>query len=225
MGHRLPLAAAFLIALVAAILTHTTSVSAHAQYKSSTPGKGEIIEVSPARVEITFTQEVQKVSGSYSIDVTRDRGASVATGPADVDDDDRHVMSVPLQSDLEAGRYVVNWTNVSDDDGDPNEGAFSFYIRAQPNAVDLENDRQLDTLGENEPTTPAPQATEAAQTQAASTPATASPTSAADGTGSGDNDDDGDDNAGVIVVIVVAAAALAAAGGYVALSRRGRSGR
>ncbi len=139
-----PLAVA---ALASAALFSAMPVSAHARYKSSTPGAGEVLTASPARVEIIFTEQIQKVSGTYSIEVTRDRGAAVTSGSAVVDESDRTKMSVKLQADLAPGRYVVNWTNVSDDDADPSEGAFSFYINTQPNAVDLANDKQLAALG------------------------------------------------------------------------------
>ena len=97
-----------------------------------TPGKGEALTASPARVEIEFTQEIQKISGSYSIQVVKDRGLDVTAGPAVVNDADRHKLSVPLKDSLTPGRYVVNWANTSDDDGDPATGAFSFYLNYAP---------------------------------------------------------------------------------------------
>jgi methionine-rich copper-binding protein CopC len=176
MTHRRKLTALLTCAAVAvavATLFAAMPVFAHARYKSSTPGTGEVLAASPARVEITFTEQIQKVSGTYSIEVTRDRGATVTSGSAVVDDTDRSKVSVPLQAGLEPGRYVVNWTNVSDDDGDPINGGFSFYINTQPNAVDLANDKQLAALGFEDVTataaaggasTPAPGGTTTAST-------------------------------------------------------------
>ena len=85
-------------------------------------------------------------------------------------------MSVPLQPDLADGRYVVHWNNVSDEDGDPAEGAFSFYVNYEPNAVDLENDEQLGQIGAEE--TPASNDTPAAE----DTPATSETPAGSDGT-------------------------------------------
>ena len=169
--HKLvaPLAVA---ALASAALFSAMPVFAHARYKSSTPDTGAVLASSPARVEITFTEQVQKVAGTYSIEVTRDRGASATAGSAVLDDANRTKLSVPLQTALAPGRYVVNWTNVSDDDADPAEGAFSFYINTQPNAVDLANDKQLAALGFEDVT-----ATAAAG--GASTPAPSGTTTAA----------------------------------------------
>ena len=161
-------------AVLAATFLAAAPGLAHARYKSSTPGKGEVLAASPARVEITFTQQIQKVGGAYDIEVTRDRGAAVTTGPALLDETDRSKLSVPLQADLQPDRYVVNWKNVSDADGDPATGAFSFYVNKQPNAVDLQNDKQLEQIG-FEPETPAADTTsEAGRTPQSGATASAS---------------------------------------------------
>ena len=161
-------------AVLAATFLAAAPVLAHARYKSSTPGKGEVLAASPARVEITFTQQLQKISGTYGIEVNRDRGAAVTSGPAVLDETDRSKLSVPLQADLQPGRYVVHWKNVSDADGDPATGALSFYVNKQPNAVDLQNDKQLEQIG-FEPETPAAGTTPAGATPAATTPAGTTP--------------------------------------------------
>jgi methionine-rich copper-binding protein CopC len=164
---------AFTFAAVAIVFTASPAF-AHARYKSSTPGTGEVLTASPARVDITFTEQIQQVS-AYSIEVNRDRGASVTSGPAAVDDADRTKLSISLQAGLAPGRYVVSWTNVSEDDGDPVNGGFSFYISTEANAVDLANDKQLAALGFEDVTvtaaagganTPSPGGTSAAGTPA-----------------------------------------------------------
>jgi methionine-rich copper-binding protein CopC len=213
-------------AAVAAIVMMTalaTTASAHARYKSSAPSTGEVLAASPARVSITFTQDIQKVAGTYDIQVGRDRGQSVAAGPAALDDALRTTMSVPLQADLPPGRYVVNWKNVSDADGDPAAGAFSFYVKTQPNAVDRQNDEQLAAIG-------AEAETPTATTAASGTPAPAKPTAAATGgaarptvavapasSGGGGNDSQ------VIYIVIggVLAAVVLAVGGWFVIGRRG----
>ncbi len=126
-----------------AIAGFSAMASAHARVKSSSPAKGEVVQTSPSQVEIFFTQAVQKVAGTYGLAVGRDRGADVTAGPAVIDENDRTHMTVRLQPNLNPGRYVVQWKNVSDEDGNPAEGAFSFYIRSQPNAVNLQNNAQF----------------------------------------------------------------------------------
>jgi len=210
--------AGLVAATLLVLLTGGRDALAHARYEDSTPAKGAVLQDPPSQVEITFSQDIQRISGSYGVDVNRDRGASVTAGPAVVDDDDRSVMSVPLQPALEPGRYVVNWKNVSDDDGDPAEGAFSFYYDYEPNAVDLANDEQLALIGEENETpasagtgTAAPATTvEPTQPPAASlTPSDAGP---------GDDGDDG----GVLWIAVaggIAAAVIAGAAVMVLRSR------
>ena len=174
-AHRKLIAAFALSAVAATMLFAASPVFAHARYKSSTPGSGEVVATAPSRVDITFSQQIQKVAGTYGIDIAHDRGASVTTGAATIDEADRSKLSVLLQPSLSPGRYVVNWKNVSDGDGDPATGAFSFYVGKQPNANDLENDKQLASVGveaetpaaESSPTaaTPRPATTSVAGTQ------------------------------------------------------------
>jgi methionine-rich copper-binding protein CopC len=193
-----------------AALAAFAAVGAHARYDSSTPGKGEVVDTSPSSVEITFTQEVQRITGTYGIEVNYDRGLLVTSGPAVLDDSDRRIMSVPLQPDLQPGRYVVRWKNVSDVDGDPFEGAFSFYVQTEPNAVDLENDRQLEGIGA-EDQTPAASATAGAQPTAED--ATAAPATPESGAS---DDDGGDDSTALVIVLVIAGVAIAGGLGFVA---------
>ncbi len=211
MTRRTNIAVAFTLATaVAAALLAGSSVFAHARYESSTPGTGEVLTTSPARVEITFSVDIQKISGSYGIEVTRDRGAAVTNGPSVVDDSDRSKLSVALQPDLGPGRYVVNWKNVSDEDGDAITGAFSFYINTQPTTVDLANDAQLAQIGFEEVTATAaavgtPGSVDATATVSAPTGAAASP---APTTVSATSDDDGSSNTAVFAVIALVVAAV-----------------
>ena len=168
---------AVITAVLAATLIGNAPVSAHARWKASTPGKAAALTVAPTRVEIEFSTEIQKVSGSYDIEVVKDRGPDATAGAAVVDDSDRHKLSVPLQPNLAAGRYVVNWSNTSDDDGDPATGAFSFYLNYTPNAVDLANDKQLEQIGFEEETTPTADTTPGAATSPTPATTTAAPRS------------------------------------------------
>jgi hypothetical protein len=137
-------------------------------------------------------------------------------------ENDRTRLSASLQPGLPAGRYVVRWMNVSDEDGDPAAGAFSFYIQKQPSADDLANDRQLESIGA-EPETTAPAETPAAGGTASGT--AAAPTqSAATPTAAPKARDGGTSNTTLYVIIgVIAAAAVLAAGGF-AYVRRGSGG-
>jgi methionine-rich copper-binding protein CopC len=204
-----------------------STASAHARLKSSTPGVSEVVQTSPSQVVIIFTEDVQKVSGTYGISVTKDRGPDVTAGPAVLDDTDRSKMSVPLQPDLAPGRYVVEYHNVSDDDGDPFNGAFAFYIQTQPTAVDKANDAQLAQIGPAEGT-PGADATAssgtpsaAPTTSAATVPATGGATAVAT-TDASSTSDNGGSNTGrniAIAAAIVVALAVAAGAGWFAFLR------
>lgn len=237
MTIRTTLSVSLATAAVAVAILAVSPVLAHARYKSSVPSAGEVLAASPARVEITFTEQIQKVSGAFSIDVGRDRGAAVTSGPSIIDDDDRTKLSVPLQPGLEPGRYVVNWKNTSDDDGDPAEGAFSFYINKQPNAVDLENDRQLTQIGFEDVTATAaaggatPTMTSASTPAAGTTtaagatraPATTSAATTTPTISAAKGDEGGGDNTAIYVVVALAVAgAIAGLGAWRFLSGRRR---
>lgn len=212
------------VAISLLALARPISVEAHARYESSSPAKGEILAVSPDEVEITFSQDIQRITGKYGIQVVKDRGPSVTAGPAVVDDANRTRMSVPLQPDLPDGRYVVNWNNVSDDDGDPLEGAFSFYVNYQPNTVDLANDEELALIGEEG--TPATTDTASAVETPSSdqTPSGGESPSASATAESGGDDGGGSGNTTIALSIlgVIVAAAVVAGGAFYFMRGRAR---
>jgi methionine-rich copper-binding protein CopC len=160
---------------------------AHAHYMSSTPGTGQVLTSAPASVVITFAEAVQKTAGSYDITVVRDGGDAATSGAAVVDATDRAKVSVPLKSGLANGRYVVNWRNISDVDGDSAEGAFSFYVGVQPSAADLAKDKELAAIGQEEMMTPTAVAepSPAVTAPAAAPPAAQTPAPALPRTGEG----------------------------------------
>jgi methionine-rich copper-binding protein CopC len=188
---------------VIAGLATASRVMAHANYESSTPAKGEVLSASPAQVSITFTQDVQRITGTFGIEVAGPAGAAT-TAPATLNDEDRSIMTVPLAPNLPPGRYVVEWKNVSDEDGDAAEGAFSFYIGVQPTAEQLAADAELAEIEDVNTPTPTTSAATPGTTPAGTTPpvsSTAVPPNA------GEEDDGGSGTAIAIIISVVAVAA------------------
>jgi copper resistance protein C len=214
-------------AVAAAILMAPGVASAHARLKSSTPAVGEVLQTSPAQVSITFTQEIQKVAGTYDIQVTKDRGPGVTSGPAAIDEADRAIMSVTLQPSLPAGRYVVTFKNVSDADGDPFTCSYSFYVQTPPTAVDQANDQQLAAGCEGEGT-PAPGETPAASAPAGGgtvtapeTPAAVTPVATADAPSSSSGGSNTGRNVIIAISIAIVAVIAVGGGGWFAMNRRG----
>jgi methionine-rich copper-binding protein CopC len=195
---------------IAAMALAALVAGAHARLDESAPAVGEVLAASPPQVSITFTQDVQKISGTYGIDVIDAGGADLTTADAVLNDDDRRIMTVDLQPSLPAGRYIVEYKNVSDEDGDPFAGAYAFYVGREPTAEELAADHEL--LGEEEET-PTAEATPAPT-------AVATPVSVPTPVTNGDDDDAGGTITLILVVGAIALVATLVIAGFVALSRR-----
>jgi methionine-rich copper-binding protein CopC len=216
-------------ALVAALALVATAWG-HAHPDTTTPAKGEVVQTSPSSVVITFVEEIQKTAGTYGLTVETDGGTSVTSGAPTIDPANAAKLSVALKPDLAAGRYVVNWHNVSSEDGDPAEGAFSFYVKTQPTADDLAKDAELELVGqEEEEMTPeatmAPEATPTSQSVIAPAPATPagaqSPSATLPRTGDGSSGSGANRWALPMLASAAAAALVLAAAAGISM-RRGR---
>ncbi len=193
---RLPLSIlASAVALVAVVLTASNALG-HARLKESAPAVGEVLQASPARVSITFSNEIQKITGTYGIDVADKTGTSVISGSAMLDEEDRSLLAVDLRPDLAPGRYVVQYKNVSDADGDPFEGGFAFYVGVEPTAEQRAADAGLKP--EEATTTPA---------LATPTPTVDAPTPLFTSVPAGSGDRGGSDDNGTLVTLVFVGAA------------------
>ncbi|MGZ3663343.1 MAG: copper resistance CopC family protein [Ktedonobacterales bacterium] len=116
-----------LIGALSLFLTPATA-SAHAAYGSSDPAPGATLKAAPTTVTIHFLENVNP-SGS-DIVVLDATGKQVSTAPAKVDPNDLKTMTVSMQGN-DSETYLVQWHNVSADDGDPDIGAFNFTVNPQ----------------------------------------------------------------------------------------------
>lgn len=99
--------------------------SAHAAYVSSVPAADSTVTQAPTVVTIHFAENLDPASSDVVVYDTK--GRVVSTGKAQVDTSDPKTMTVPMAGD-DAESYLVVWHNVSLDDGDPDIGAFTFYV-------------------------------------------------------------------------------------------------
>jgi methionine-rich copper-binding protein CopC len=129
MSHRLRLASAATIVVLFAFGSASIAF-AHAQYASSTPSSNATLSAAPATLGVTFTEEL----ASIQIAISGPRGSEVTTDKASIDLAHRTNASVPLKDDG-PGVYTVVWHNVSGDDGDPNDGSFTFTVAGTPPAA------------------------------------------------------------------------------------------
>ena len=108
----------------------SAAVLAHADYDRSVPSAGEVVSQAPHQLQVWFTQELFRREGQNSLEVYGPDDQRVDRDDAAIDDDDRKLMTVSLQSDLPNGVYTVRWRTLSADDGDDAEGEFQFTIQA-----------------------------------------------------------------------------------------------
>ena len=119
-----------------------SNASAHAAYESSVPEFAEVLDRSPTEISIRFTQELFRREGANAIALTRaDGGREVSLGEPEIGNQDRHVMTVSVNEELEPGRYIVSWTNLSAEDGDSDAGSYPFYVGQDPSLDEVEQDR------------------------------------------------------------------------------------
>ena len=108
----------------------STAVHAHADYDRSAPSADEVVSQAPQQVQVWFTQDLFRREGQNALEVYGPDDRRVDQDDAAIDDDDRKLMTVSLQSDLPNGVYTVRWRTLSADDGDDAEGEFHFTIEA-----------------------------------------------------------------------------------------------
>lgn len=117
------LAAVAALLLIGMLCVSAGVALAHAQYASSNPASNATLQAAPTSITVTYTEEL----ASIQIAVTGPHGSDVTTSKAAIDLAHRTNASVGVANDG-PGVYTVVWHNVSGDDGDPNDGAFSYTV-------------------------------------------------------------------------------------------------
>ncbi|MFD5477009.1 copper resistance CopC/CopD family protein [Streptomyces hawaiiensis] len=114
-----------LLAAACALLAGAGPASAHAAVTGSDPGQGAVVDKAPARISLTFSEQV--AMSDDSLRVLDPEGKRVDTGkPANVSGT---TYAVPLHSGLPDGTYTVAYQVVSAD-SHPVAGAYTFSIGA-----------------------------------------------------------------------------------------------
>lgn len=124
-----------LLFLVLALLAGAgfTPVGAHAMLMRSIPDANASLSISPARVELFFSETVAGVLSK--IKVLDASGKSVDSGDSSLDSMDATHLQVSLPS-LADGVYLVVWRMVSATDGHQTSGSFPFAIgKVAPSAL------------------------------------------------------------------------------------------
>jgi copper transport protein len=113
------------LAVTGALLAGAGPASAHAALTGSDPQQGVVVDKAPARVSLTFSEQVS--TADDSLRVLDPKGKRVDDGkPSNVSGT---TYAVRLHSGLPDGTYTVSWHVVSAD-SHPVAGAFTFSVGA-----------------------------------------------------------------------------------------------
>jgi copper transport protein len=126
-----------LVATVAALLAlfqvfPVSLVAAHANLARAEPAPNAVLEETPDRVIIWFTEPIEPPFSR--IEVLDSQGRQVDNADSQVDRNDPAVMSVTLPN-LERGTYTVAWRNLSTVDGHTIRGNYFFSVGEPISAV------------------------------------------------------------------------------------------
>ena len=113
------------LALAVLLMAAPATVEAHANYVESDPAANSVVDESPERVTIWFTEPLEPALSEIKAFDTQ--GVRVDEGDSTVDSSDPLAMSVSVKS-LADGTYTVAWKNVSTVDGHSRRGAFVFSV-------------------------------------------------------------------------------------------------
>ena len=132
-----------LVAAVAAGVLVSGHAGAHAGYDRSEPAFAAELDSAPVRIDLWFSQELFRREGANTIRLVDTKGVELPLGEATVDSNDRSHLFAELDGDLPPGRYLVEWTNLSAEDGDSDAGVYPFYVALLPDASDKTADHAL----------------------------------------------------------------------------------
>ena len=119
---------AVLLAVVGALLALPAAAGAHAALLRTVPSASGVVNGSPARVSLTYSEAVEPRFAIVSVTDASGRlqtAGSPRRSPANADQ-----LDVPLKS-LAKGWYLVYWRVISAD-GHPVRGAFTFAVGPNP---------------------------------------------------------------------------------------------
>ncbi|MBF0706567.1 copper resistance protein CopC (plasmid) [Alkalihalobacillus hwajinpoensis] len=128
MSHRIKLIKVvplFVIALFL-LIVDSSIVDAHSSLEKTSPKNGEVLEVSPSVIEITFQDPV--ILHSESVKIIDGTGSEVQIKETKLSSQDAGNINVSLESKLEPGKYIVR-INVLALDGYSIKEEFNFLIQ------------------------------------------------------------------------------------------------
>jgi len=120
---------AILLSLGLLLMAFVGTASAHAKVTQSDPGINSTIATAPGTITVTALENINPDPKKSNLFVYAPGGDLISQGNATVPLNNPNVMSIKIKPSGD-GIYVVHWVTVSADDGDPDEGAFVFTVKA-----------------------------------------------------------------------------------------------
>ena len=122
------LSCGLLFAFFGVASAHTT-VALHAKVTKAIPAIGSTIATAPTTVTVFTAENMKTDTKDSNMLVYGPSGNLISTGDAKFDVNNPQTMSVTIKPEKD-GIYVVRWNNVSSDDNDPDQGAFTFTVKS-----------------------------------------------------------------------------------------------
>jgi len=101
------------------------AANAHPELQSAEPAVGAAMTTSPARIRITFNENV--IPQFSGVELKDQTGKMIATGKAAIDPANKKQLVAPVQEPLPPGDYKVEWHAVADDTHRVT-GSYSFSV-------------------------------------------------------------------------------------------------
>src|SRR5690349_11423983 len=122
------LSLALLVLMEGTALAHTL-LPAHAKVLTAVPAIGSTVAQAPTTVTVNTAENMNPDPKKSNLFVYSPAGELISQGDAKVSFSNPKQMSVAIKPTGD-GIYVVQWITVSAEDGDPDQGAFGFTVKA-----------------------------------------------------------------------------------------------
>jgi methionine-rich copper-binding protein CopC len=104
----------------------------HARVIHSTPATTSTITHLPASIKVQTIQNMDTNPQNSNLTVYGPDGQVISQGDAHISLNNPREMSVTLKKVQTQGIYIVQWKTRSSEDGESDQGAFTFSVKAKP---------------------------------------------------------------------------------------------
>ncbi len=111
-----------------------TLIANHAKVTRAIPAIGSTVATAPTLVTVFTAENMKTDLKDSNLLVYGPSGDLISTGNAKFDVNNPQTMSVTIKPEKD-GTYIVRWNNVSSDDNDPDQGAFTFTVKSGTTAA------------------------------------------------------------------------------------------